>query len=318
MWLILLAVASTLVAKSGADNVRAQYRHRKTRYIAHSRRRHPRWSPRRRVTAAHWAASAYTAMEVLHGFPSLRRGVREGWHAHRAARAEGRVRHTRDIAEYRRRYNAARSQAFFDQVRARRAGSGDADRRGENAGQGDVPGVPGTSHRRVSPAQEPDVAGTTRDTQAPGGGYAPRRGGHRPDGRAERKENDQMSEMTGEVTGYEGVLATTEEYKQRAQQERDQAAAQRAEAAAMRQAAENLVDGMSAHEVDAETVAEAAELQEAADAAEASATAREQAADRLFAAAETLARGLQQRHGGLAEAHKSAPVPAALRGFYED
>lgn len=127
-----------------------------------------------------------------------------------------------------------------------------------------------------------------------------------------------MSEMTGEVTGYEGVLATTEEYKQRAQQERDQAAAQRAEAAAMRQAAENLVDGMSAHEVDAETVAEAAELQEAADAAEASATAREQAADRLFAAAETLARGLQQRHGGLAEAHKSAPVPAALRGFYED
>ena len=165
------------------------------------------------------------------------------------------------------------------------------------------------------PREAGDVATLDRMRErANGNGHA---SSGRQAGETTTTEGDDMSTMTGENTGYESVLQATEAYKQRAQEERDAASVQRAEAAAMRQAAENLTDGMTADEVDSQTIAEAAELQEAADAAESAAASREAAADRLYNAAETLARGLQSRHSGLAEAHQSAPVAAARREFYQ-
>lgn len=119
-------------------------------------------------------------------------------------------------------------------------------------------------------------------------------------------------------------IAAATTFLDTADQARADAATARAEAAALQAAAEQMAAGLAGNEFDAATLGEIAAMQEqaagllaAAERLEAAAADVGQASDGLNAASASALTGLNARHAGLDEAHKSAPVRAAKREGYE-
>jgi hypothetical protein len=116
---VLFIIGLTFALKAGWEALRDDYRRNQSAHAAQVKKAYPKWTKKQRKAAASRHAVAYTASNVLHGFPGFRQGVSQGWRAHRTARLEGRAQHLTGAREHRERQEEALRRIREEERQAR-------------------------------------------------------------------------------------------------------------------------------------------------------------------------------------------------------
>ena len=157
----LFIIGLTFALKAGWEALRDDYRRNQAAHAAQVKKAHPGWTKKQRKAAASRQAAAYTTSNVLHGFPGFRRGVSQGWRAHRTATLEGRAQHLTGAREHRER-QAVALKRIREEERARFQRPADPTPEPEPGPvpSGDLPAagdeVPGPAGTGTGAAREPE------------------------------------------------------------------------------------------------------------------------------------------------------------------
>jgi hypothetical protein len=342
---IVVLILLIYAAKSALEDAKAAWRRSKAGYMASAGRRFPDASKSRRTGQAIRHDAGYWSGQAAHGFPVVRHGFAQGWHAGRAEQfkaREGREDAAANHLETRARVKDAieghrkRQQAALTKLReAREAGEGSREtaplmavaKKAVTTAVQTAAGIPPVAGQSTNgPAASPSggVPGKEAATGPVNGQAAPEKQNgsseegskgnpaapqvpQQPAGRHERPQ-EQRNGTTG-GTPMAGDVTYDQVIADMTRAQAD-AEGKHAEARQAMNHAGNLADQMQALDVDSGTVSSMMDHLDAHRDAEKAHLKVQETADSVLTNL--------KRHQQLSEAHKDSPVQAADKEFYQE